>query len=91
MKIFGLLIEQYFAYGYHAMCWIVIDDTIVVLENIIRHMELGEPPMKAAFDGAREIGFTVSSMTVSLVAVFIPILLMERHHRATVLSSSGRP
>ena len=54
----------------------VVDDAIVVLENIVRHMEHGEPPMKAALDGAREIGFTIVSMTLSLVAVFIPVLLM---------------
>ncbi|HKQ61296.1 MAG TPA: efflux RND transporter permease subunit [Candidatus Polarisedimenticolaceae bacterium] len=54
----------------------VVDDAIVVLENIVRHMELGKPPFAAAIDGSREIGFTVVSMTVSLAAVFIPILFM---------------
>jgi multidrug efflux pump len=54
----------------------VVDDAIVVLENITRYVEEGESPMAAAFRGAREIGFTVLSMTVSLVSVFIPILLM---------------
>jgi multidrug efflux pump len=54
----------------------VVDDAIVVLENINRHLEEGVPPVRAAFQGAREIGFTVLSMSVSLVAVFIPILLM---------------
>ena len=54
----------------------VVDDAIVVLENINRHLEEGIPPVRAAFMGAREIGFTVLSMSVSLVAVFIPILMM---------------
>jgi multidrug efflux pump len=54
----------------------VVDDAIVVLENITRYLELGMPPVQAAFRGAREIGFTVLSMSTSLVAVFIPILMM---------------
>jgi HAE1 family hydrophobic/amphiphilic exporter-1 len=54
----------------------VVDDAIVMLENIVRHMEMGEPPMQAAFTGAREIGFTIISMTLSLAAVFIPVLFM---------------
>ena len=54
----------------------VVDDAIVVLENIARHREEGMSPMAAAFLGAREIGFTVLSISISLVAVFIPILLM---------------
>jgi HAE1 family hydrophobic/amphiphilic exporter-1 len=54
----------------------VVDDAIVMLENIVRHMEMGERPMQAAFKGAREIGFTIVSMTLSLAAVFIPVLFM---------------
>jgi hydrophobe/amphiphile efflux-1 (HAE1) family protein len=54
----------------------VVDDAIVVVENIYRHIEDGARPMQAALDGAREIGFTVVSISVSLVAVFIPLLLM---------------
>ena len=54
----------------------VVDDAIVVLENISRHMEAGESRMQAALAGAREVGFTVISMSISLVAVFLPILLM---------------
>jgi HAE1 family hydrophobic/amphiphilic exporter-1 len=54
----------------------VVDDAIVMLENIVRHMEMGKPPMQAAFDGSQEIAFTILSMTVSLAAVFIPILFM---------------
>src|SRR5437867_4960881 len=55
----------------------VVDDAIVMLENIVRHMEMGERPMQAALKGAREIGFTIVSMTLSLAAVFIPVLFMS--------------
>jgi multidrug efflux pump len=54
----------------------VVDDAIVMIENIVRHMEDGEDPLQAALRGAREIGFTVISLTMSLVAVFIPLLFM---------------
>jgi len=54
----------------------VVDDAIVMLENIVRHMEMGEKPLEAAFNGSREIGFTIVSMTLSLVAVFVPVLFM---------------
>jgi HAE1 family hydrophobic/amphiphilic exporter-1 len=55
----------------------VVDDAIVVLENIVRHLEMGQSRMLAAIEGAREIGFTVLSMTLSLTAVFIPVLFMS--------------
>ena len=55
----------------------VVDDAIVMLENIVRHIELGEQPLQAAIKGSREIGFTIISMTISLIAVFIPILFMS--------------
>ncbi len=54
----------------------VVDDAIVMLENIVRHMEHGESPRDASFRGSKEIGFTIISMTISLVAVFIPVLFM---------------
>ncbi|MBU4231444.1 MAG: efflux RND transporter permease subunit [Proteobacteria bacterium] len=54
----------------------VVDDAIVVLENIIRHMEMGEAPFEAAINGSREIGFTILSMTLSLAAVFIPVFFL---------------
>jgi HAE1 family hydrophobic/amphiphilic exporter-1 len=54
----------------------VVDDAIVVLENIVRHMEMGESPLAAALNGSREIGFTILSMTLSLAAVFVPVLFM---------------
>jgi len=72
----------------------IVDDAIVMLENIVRHMEHGEPPMQAAYNGSREIGFTILSMTLSLVAVFIPVLFMGGilgrllHEFAVVITSA---
>jgi len=72
----------------------VVDDAIVVLENVMRHIEGGMRPFEAALLGSREIGFTVMSMSISLVAVFIPILLMSGligrlfHEFAMVISSA---
>jgi hydrophobic/amphiphilic exporter-1 (mainly G- bacteria), HAE1 family len=54
----------------------VVDDAIVMLENIVRHMEMGKNPMQAAFDGSAEVGFTILAMTMSLTAVFLPLLFM---------------
>ncbi|MEP6835972.1 MAG: efflux RND transporter permease subunit [Gemmatimonas sp.] len=54
----------------------VVDDAIVMLENIVRHMEMGKKPLEAALEGSKEISFTILSMTLSLVAVFIPIMFM---------------
>ena len=54
----------------------IVDDAIVMIENIVRNMHNGRSPLQAAYDGAREIGFTVISLTVSLIAVFIPLLFM---------------
>ena len=54
----------------------VVDDAIVMLENIVRHMEHGEGVMEAAINGSEEIGFTIISMTLSLSAVFIPVMFM---------------
>lgn len=54
----------------------VVDDAIVMLENVVRHMEMGKPPLQAALEGSREVAFTIVSMTISLAAVFLPILFM---------------
>ena len=54
----------------------VVDDAVVVIENIVRHMEEGSSPFEAALKGAGEIGFTIVSITLSLIAVFIPLFLM---------------
>ncbi|MBX3400435.1 MAG: efflux RND transporter permease subunit [Gemmataceae bacterium] len=55
----------------------VVDDAIVMLENVVRHLDMGKSPEQAALDGSAEVGFTIVSMTISLVAVFIPVLFME--------------
>ena len=62
----------------------IVDDVIVMIENIVRHIERGLKPMEAALEGAREIGFTVISLTLSLIAVFIPLLFMTGPGRAHV-------
>jgi HAE1 family hydrophobic/amphiphilic exporter-1 len=54
----------------------VVDDAIVMLENISRHIEMGKSPMQATLDGSKEISFTIVSMTISLIAVFIPVMFM---------------
>jgi multidrug efflux pump subunit AcrB len=55
----------------------IVDDAVVMIENIMRHIEAGGPPLKAALVGSGEIGFTIVSMTLSLIAVFIPLLLIS--------------
>ena len=57
----------------------IVDDAIVMLENIVRHIEAGEKPMDAAFKGSKEVGFSIISMTLSLIAVFIPVQTASRH------------
>src|SRR5205807_899251 len=54
----------------------VVDDAIVMLENIVRHVEMGKPPMQAALEGAQEVGFTILSMALSLATVFVPLMFM---------------
>jgi hydrophobe/amphiphile efflux-1 (HAE1) family protein len=76
MYLFGYSIDNLSLMALTISTGFVVDDAIVVLENITRHVEQGKPPMEAALAGAAEIGFTVMSMSLSLVAVFIPILMM---------------
>jgi multidrug efflux pump len=76
MYLFGYSLDNLSLMALTISTGFVVDDAIVVLENITRYVEEGESPLAAALRGAREIGFTVLSMTISLVAVFIPILLM---------------
>ncbi len=76
MYLFGYSLDNLSLMALTIATGFVVDDAIVVLENVSRHMEKGMSPMKAAIQGAGEVGFTVLSMSVSLVAVFIPILLM---------------
>lgn len=77
MKIFGFSLDNLSLMAITLAVGFVVDDAIVVLENIVRYREQGETPMQAALTGTREIGFTVVSMTLSLVAVFIPIIFMS--------------
>ncbi len=76
MYLFGYSLDLLSLMALTIATGFVVDDAIVVLENISRHMEAGLPPVQAAFRGAREVGFTVLSISLSLIAVFIPILLM---------------
>lgn len=76
MYLFGFSLNNLTLMALTLCVGFVVDDAIVVLENIVRHQELGETPMQAALKGSSEIGFTIVSMTISLVAVFIPILFM---------------
>jgi len=76
MWVFGYGLDNVTLLGLTLAVGLVVDDAIVVLENAMRHMEEGVPPFQAAIRGAREIAFTVLSITLSLVAVFLPILLM---------------
>ncbi len=76
MYLFGYSVDNLSLMALTICTGFVVDDAIVVIENITRHFELGMRPMEAALHGAQEIGFTVLSMTLSLVAVFIPILMM---------------
>jgi HAE1 family hydrophobic/amphiphilic exporter-1 len=76
MQAFGYSLDNLSLMALTLAVGFVVDDAIVVLENIVRHLEMGKPPMQASIDGAKEIGFTVVSMTISLSAVFIPILFM---------------
>jgi HAE1 family hydrophobic/amphiphilic exporter-1 len=76
MAVFGFSLDNVSLLALTLALGFVVDDAIVVLENIVRYVERGMRPFEAAIQGAREIGFTVLSITVSLVAVFIPILFM---------------
>jgi HAE1 family hydrophobic/amphiphilic exporter-1 len=76
MYLYGFSLDNLSLMALTLSVGFVVDDAIVMLENIVRHMEMGKSPMQAAFDGSREIAFTIVSMTASLVAVFIPVLFM---------------
>jgi len=76
MYAFGFSLDNLSLMALTLAVGFVVDDAIVMLENIVRHMELGKPPMEAAFAGSKEVAFTILSMTVSLAAVFIPVLFM---------------
>jgi hydrophobic/amphiphilic exporter-1 (mainly G- bacteria), HAE1 family len=76
MYVLGYSIDNISLLGLTLAVGLVVDDAIVMLENIVRHIEEGMKPMQAALTGSREIGFTIISITASLVAVFLPVLLM---------------
>ncbi|HKZ08761.1 MAG TPA: efflux RND transporter permease subunit [Methylomirabilota bacterium] len=76
MYVLGYTIDNLSLMALTLAVGFIVDDAIVMLENIVRHMEDGKPPMEAALVGAREIGFTIVSMTASLAAVFLPVLFM---------------
>ena len=84
MWVFGYTLDNLSLMALTIAVGFVVDDAIVMLENISRYIEEGERPLAAAFKGASEIGFTIVSISISLVAVLIPLLLDGRHHRAPV-------
>jgi HAE1 family hydrophobic/amphiphilic exporter-1 len=77
MYVLGYSLDNLSLMGLSIAVGFVVDDAIVMAENITRHIEMGKSPMQAAIDGAGEIGFTILSMSISLIAVFIPLLLMS--------------
>jgi hydrophobic/amphiphilic exporter-1 (mainly G- bacteria), HAE1 family len=77
MNLFGYSLDNLSLMALTLCVGFVVDDAIVMLENIVRHMEAGVAPFEAALKGSREIGFTIISMTLSLAAVFIPVLFMS--------------
>ncbi len=94
MYLLGYSVDNFSLLALVLAVGFIVDDAIVMLENIVRHVELGESVREAAFKGAKEIGFTILSMTLSLVAVFIPVLFMPGilgrllHEFAVVISTS---
>ena len=76
MYVFGHSLDNLSLMALPLAVGFVVDDAIVMLENIVRHKEMGKPVMQAALDGSKEIGFAIISMTISLAAVFIPVLFM---------------
>ncbi|HJQ10632.1 MAG TPA: efflux RND transporter permease subunit [Gemmatimonadaceae bacterium] len=76
MYLFGYSLDNLSLMALTLAVGFVVDDAIVMLENIVRHMEMGKNPMKAAFEGSDEVAFTILAMTISLTAVFIPLLFM---------------
>ena len=76
MYALGYSLDNLSLMGLSIAVGFVVDDAIVMVENIARHIEMGKKPLQAALDAAGEIGFTILSISISLVAVFIPLLLM---------------
>ncbi|HUJ10329.1 MAG TPA: efflux RND transporter permease subunit, partial [Verrucomicrobiae bacterium] len=76
MKLLGFTLDNLSLMALTISTGFVVDDAIVMIENIVRFIEMGDPPLQAALKGAKQIGFTVISLSVSLIAVFIPLLFM---------------
>jgi hydrophobe/amphiphile efflux-1 (HAE1) family protein len=77
MRLLGYSVDLFSMMGITLSVGFVVDDAIVMIENIVRHLEMGKSKLQAAIDGACEVGFTIITMTVSLVAVFVPILFLN--------------
>jgi hydrophobe/amphiphile efflux-1 (HAE1) family protein len=77
MRLLGYSVDIFSMMGITLSVGFIVDDAIVMIENIVRHQEIGKTRLQAALDGASEVGFTIISMTVSLVAVFLPILFLN--------------
>ncbi len=76
MRLLGYSVDMFSMMAVTLSVGFIVDDAIVMLENIVRHREMGKTQLQAALDGAREVGFTILSMTVSLVAVFLPVVFL---------------
>jgi hydrophobe/amphiphile efflux-1 (HAE1) family protein len=77
MRLLGYSVDMFSMMAITLSVGFIVDDAIVMIENIVRHREMGKSRMQAALDGAQEVGFTILSMTISLVAVFLPILFLN--------------
>ena len=77
MRLLGYSVDMFSMMAITLSVGFIVDDAIVMIENIVRHREMGKTRMQAAIDGANEVGFTIISMTVSLVAVFLPIVFLN--------------
>src|SRR5205807_5873020 len=76
MKLIGFSLDNLSLMALTISTGFVVDDAIVMIENIVRFIEMGDPPLEAALKGSKQIGFTVISLSVSLIAVLIPLLFM---------------
>jgi hydrophobe/amphiphile efflux-1 (HAE1) family protein len=77
MRLLGYSVDMFSMMGITLSVGFIVDDAIVMIENIVRHREMGKTRLQAALDGAGEVGFTIVSMTISLVAVFVPIVFLN--------------
>jgi len=87
MYLFGYSLDNLSLMALTIATGFVVDDAIVVMENISRHLEAGMPPLAALSGELKRFGFTVLSISISLIAVFIPILMMRRHRPAACFAN----